>query len=94
MVVSWAIGWKLTKSIRDWGSAAWRRGKQIATLEERITKLEALLNGPHPPDVCKACGQRGVRQYKTEVSGTGNHIVQHWRCALCAYEEIRLGYPS
>jgi uncharacterized protein with PIN domain len=66
-------------------------GKQIATLEERITALEKALT-QHPADVCDYCGERAMRKISSSrvmgaTKGQWRHDV--WTCKKCGKSETR-----
>jgi len=86
--------WKFAKPARDGVSAVWERGKKIALLEARVAALEEVLNGPHPADVCKACGIRGARLAGTWIDHETGLVRQRWDCSACKMSEFRLVRPS
>jgi hypothetical protein len=64
-------------------------GKRIATLEARVSALEAALE-KHPPDVCDFCGERGMRKTHSfgVIRGSTNQL-EVWTCEKCRKTENR-----
>lgn len=75
----------------DWVKGAatylWRLGKRIATLEERVTVLEAELKIA-PADACPYCGERTLRLTHQNLTVMGTHpkrwTEETWTCGKCA----------
>lgn len=81
---------KYWKPVWSFLTAAWRRGKQIAALEARVTALEEQLAGPYPPDICKFCGERQVRLVRAININEKAILLQDWRCTACNKDERRM----
>lgn len=71
----------------------WRRiteaPDQIEELRQRVSELEAKLGDSWPPDVCKFCGKRALRLYRTTDMGKGK-VRQMWRCGECERTETKM----
>jgi DNA-directed RNA polymerase subunit RPC12/RpoP len=87
------FGFKVFTSVRAWLKNVLAWGKRIATLEERVTALEAAL-AKQPGNPCPKCGERAMR-INSDISrlwGTPpNEIIRYeqWKCKECGYEEER-----
>ncbi|WP_316214035.1 hypothetical protein [Bradyrhizobium sp. SZCCHNR2032] len=87
--------WKVWSSIKKVASYVYVLGKRVATLESRVTELEAKL-GKQPADACPYCGERAMR--KTSELGAifgsaPNQWKQEvWTCETCSKTETRLVY--
>ena len=67
-------------------------GKRIATLEARVTELEATLE-KQPPDACPKCGERAMRLENTwglRGSGADQRRIDGWKCEKCGHQEQRI----
>jgi hypothetical protein len=75
----------------DWAKNALAYGKRIATLEARVTTLEADLHETHPAQVCEFCGRRGMRKTlsydPTEFNEKRKEV---WTCRECGRSEDRI----
>jgi len=64
-------------------------------LEEKVLELEIKLSGKWPADVCKFCGERGMRLYHSfpglDSKGTAR---EDWRCEKCNREDYRYFKPA
>jgi len=82
-------------ALLDWARSVFAYGKRIATLETRVSALEADLHGKHPPEVCESCGARGMRRviaFEPEVSygGVNPRRKETWTCRECGQSEDRI----
>jgi hypothetical protein len=64
-------------------------------LEEKVAQMEKCLNGKWPPDVCKFCGERGMRLYHSfpGLDPKGN-MREDWKCEKCARRDHRYFKPA
>ena len=73
-----------------WAKSLFALGKRIATLEARVSALEAAL-GKHPPDVCDYCGERGMRKtHSYSAMGVTPFRSDDWTCEKCGKTEYRI----
>jgi hypothetical protein len=75
---------------------AWKRLQElpgeIDALKARMAFLEEKLGTKWPPDICRHCGERGLRLVGTSPSGK-EHIREDWKCEKCGQYEIKLVKP-
>jgi uncharacterized protein with PIN domain len=86
-------GWKLLATAKNALSRVFALGKRIATLEERVTALEAAL-AKQPGDACPYCGERAMRlmMQGSLLGNQGNQWTEEiWLCHECnqSYEKRR-----
>jgi ribosomal protein L37AE/L43A len=71
----------------------WKRLQEIPAetdaLKQRVADIEEKLNGKWPADVCRFCGERAVRLDRSLIDGKGM-VQEHWQCAKCEKEDVRL----
>jgi hypothetical protein len=75
-----------------WAKSVFAFGKRIATLEARVSALEAALE-KHSPDVCDFCGERGMRKtsaYAGPAPGGKTMSRSEWTCGKCGRSEPRI----
>jgi ribosomal protein L37AE/L43A len=82
--------------IKGWGwlKQAFAFGKRYASLESRITAVEAALK-KRPPDACPKCGERSMRLSKTwgvKGSSPNEYRIDDWQCGSCGHYEQRHVY--
>jgi hypothetical protein len=58
---------------KRWAIQIFRYGKRIATLEERVSALEAELKSA-PGDACPYCGERTMRLAEQHSMVKGDHL--------------------
>jgi hypothetical protein len=66
-------------------------GKRMATLERRVTELEAKM-AKHPAGACSKCGELAMRVEKSwPLTGTPPNEVRYeeWKCKECGHKEQR-----
>ena len=61
-------------------------------LEDKVLELEKKLNGRWPPDVCKFCGERGMRLHNSFPDPKGAR--EDWKCEKCNRQEHRYFKPT
>jgi hypothetical protein len=83
------IGW-IAKGLgffRKYVGQVFAYGKRIATLEDRVTQLEARLS-KQPGDACPYCGELAMRLTKQHSMVKGDHpkrwTEETWTCGECA----------
>ena len=66
-------------------------GKRIATLEARVTQLEAAL-GKQPAEACPYCGERAMRKTQEGrlLGGSSKWKQDIWTCETCNKSEVRV----
>jgi ribosomal protein L37AE/L43A len=84
--------WKWLLSSKNALIRVFAYGKQIATLEARVTALEATL-AKQPADACPNCGERAMR--RTSAGMIMRSVKYQWRedvwtCEKCAEKETRI----
>jgi hypothetical protein len=72
-----------------WAKSLFALGKRIATLEARVSALEAALE-KHPPDVCDYCGERGMRKTLSFGDPSNQSREEVWTCEKCGNAETRI----
>ena len=78
-------------ALLDWAKSVFAYGKRIATLEARVSALEADLHGEHPPEVCEFCGRRGMRKTLSyDPTDFNEKRKEVWRCEKCGRTEDRI----
>lgn len=70
----------------------WARIQQLPSevdeLKKRLAAMEEKYSGKWPPDVCKFCGERGMRMNAS--FGVEKGLMRsNWRCELCGKYEDR-----
>jgi hypothetical protein len=82
---SWAA--KGIAFFKDYAGKVFAYGKRIATLEDRVSELEARLN-KQPGDACPYCGERSMRLTKQHYMVKGDHpkrwTEETWTCGECS----------
>jgi hypothetical protein len=86
------FSWKWIKSAF---TRVFAYGKQIATLEARVTALEDTL-AKQPADACPFCGERAMRKTQEgRILGGAKQWKQDvWTCQVCKKTEIRIVHFS
>jgi hypothetical protein len=83
-----AISW-----LRKYGKEALEYGKRIATLEQRVSDLEAQRTDSAPAEHCRYCGERAVRLSDQSNYAKGTHpkrwTEETWTCGKCGKKDIR-----
>ncbi len=78
-----ALSW-----IKNQADRLFKYGKQLATLEERVTALENALK-TMPPEACPYCGERSMRlKWQSPLYGDpGKQWTEEtWACNKCGKE--------
>ena len=64
-------------------------------LEEKVLELETKLSGKWPADVCKFCGERGMRLYHSFPGlGDRGNMREDWQCEKCGKQQTRYFKPA
>jgi ribosomal protein L40E len=79
----------------------WDVWLEVKTVPSRVGELEATvkdltekLNGKWPADVCRSCGERGLRlKHKLGPVAQGN-MREEWDCEKCGARDTRIVKPS
>jgi len=82
------VGRAILNWIKNSAGKLFKYGKRLATLEERVTALEAALK-TMPPKACPFCGEREMRlTEQSMVKGDpGKQWTEdYWTCAKCGKE--------
>ena len=78
----------------------WDEWRILRTLPPRVAELEATvqdlnqkLNGKWPADVCRMCGERGLRLTNTLGPNYQGNMREHWLCEKCGGHDNRVIKP-
>jgi hypothetical protein len=65
----------------------WDVWRELRTVPPRVAELEATvrdltekLNGKYPPDVCRSCGERGLRLKNSYGPDANGNMREEWDC--------------
>jgi hypothetical protein len=78
--------------VRKYAGLVFTIGKRIATLEQRVSDLEARLS-KQPPNACPYCGEREMRKtYESTIQGDDRNQsrIDVWTCKACNETEKRV----
>jgi hypothetical protein len=86
------VGKKTLDSIKHGAMYVFKLGRRIATLEARVTELEAKL-AKRLPDGCPKCGEMAMRvtsNWGINGSPPNQWRQDEWKCEKCEYHEPRI----
>jgi hypothetical protein len=92
------LEWPVMARVAGWGKQAWGYARRwgvmvarITSLESRVSALEERLD-KQPPDVCVACGERGMRRKHSQLLGGAkdSRRQERWECTKCGEIEFRM----
>jgi hypothetical protein len=67
--------------------------QRISDLEKRVARLEETLGGKMPPDVCRCCGERGLRLHSAYCLDEKGNVEEQWQCSACGKIDTRVSRP-
>lgn len=67
---------------------------EFARLERRVAELEEKLGGKWPADVCRFCGERGMRLTRVFGPDMKGNMRESWNCEKCRGHDERVRKPS
>ena len=68
---------------------------QIDALNRRVSELEERLGDKWPADVCRHCGERGLRlAHAIPVPDSQGYMRENWQCEKCGKYDVRAYIPS
>lgn len=78
---------------------AWKRLQDVPSevdeLKGRVAALEEKLGGKWPADVCRFCGERGLRLYHSfNTPDAKGYMREEWRCEICNKVDTRAYKPG
>ena len=78
----------------------WDEWRILRTLPTRVAELEAMvqdlnqkLNGKWPADVCRLCGERGLRLTDSRGPDSKGNTREFWVCEKCGGNDDRTVKP-
>ena len=92
-----AFGLKdLLDALDRWGEWKSMRAApaKLEALEKRVAELEEKLGNKWPPDVCRACGERGLRLRDVYGPDAKGMMREGWNCEKCKHHEVRVVRPK
>ena len=67
---------------------------RFAEMEAKIREMEQKLGDKWPPDICRHCGERGLRLSNTFGPDKNGNMRESWNCEKCKAHEERSIKPK
>jgi hypothetical protein len=67
---------------------------QLDALKRRVSELEEKLGDKWPADVCRHCGERGLRlAHAIPVPDSQGYMRENWQCEKCGKYDVKAYIP-
>jgi len=63
---------------------------EVEDLKRRVAELEEKLGGKWPGEVCRFCGERQTRLFRTLGPDVTGIVTDVWRCGACGQSDHRM----
>jgi hypothetical protein len=68
---------------------------QLDALNRRVSDLEEKLGDKWPADICRHCGERGLRlAHAIPVPDSQGYMRENWQCEKCGKYDVKAYIPS